>query len=211
MKKQSLELPFSPPMITINSIMTEMESDTDTMSPANIKSSSTQRNDMCYLSPFTSVVSDDRTISESNLSSSGYSSMASPAPSRCGSNNPLYVYDMDDCPTNGKYHKMLTIRRSSSHGKTCDHSSHDILFESNDEDGASDDHIDEQIHRIKANESSEHLISATDAVLDTGKNISLDEPLQMQKLQLPTIIIQTEGAGKKTVSPNSSRSESPIR
>lgn len=66
--------------------MTEMESDTDTMSPANIKSNQLclpRTSDMCYLSPFSSVGRGNRTISdESNLSSSGYSSMASPAPSR---------------------------------------------------------------------------------------------------------------------------------
>lgn len=66
--------------------MTEMESDTDTMSPANIKTNQLclpRTSDMCYLSPFSSVGRGDRTISdESNLSSSGYSSMASPAPSR---------------------------------------------------------------------------------------------------------------------------------
>ena len=36
----------------------------------------------CYLSPFSVSSRGDRTTSESNLSSSGYSSMASPAPSR---------------------------------------------------------------------------------------------------------------------------------
>lgn len=105
-KPATLELPFNAPTITINAIMTEMESDTDTMSPANIKGSTQlclPRNDMCYLSPFSSVSRGDRTISESNLSSSGYSSMASPAPSRCGSSNPLY-------PNDGKYLDSLATR-----------------------------------------------------------------------------------------------------
>lgn len=52
---------------------------------------------MCYLSPFSICTRGDRTISESNLSSSGYSSMASPGPSRCGSSNPLN--DMDGSGT----------------------------------------------------------------------------------------------------------------
>lgn len=52
---------------------------------------------MCYLSPFSICAREDRAPSESNLSSSGYSSMASPGPSRCGSNNPLYPSgDIDD-------------------------------------------------------------------------------------------------------------------
>lgn len=123
-KPATLELPFSPPTITINAIMTEMESDTDTMSPAN-KSSiqlGLPRNDMCYLSPFSSVCRGDRTISESNLSSSGYSSMASPAQSRCGSSNPLYPNDDDSTcgpSSSSKFHKMLNMRRSS-HGKSCE-------------------------------------------------------------------------------------------
>lgn len=49
---------------------------------------------MTYLSPFSMCSRGDRTISESNLSSSGYSSMASPGPSRCGSNNPLLPGEM---------------------------------------------------------------------------------------------------------------------
>lgn len=127
-KPAPFELPFKPPTITINAIMTEMESDTDTMSPATTKSGNhllLPRHDMCYLSPFSNVTRGERTISESNLSSSGYSSMASPAPSRCGSSNPLYPNDIDEggCGPSGqgtKLHKMITMRRSSSHGKHCD-------------------------------------------------------------------------------------------
>lgn len=51
---------------------------------------------MCYLSPFSICTRGDRTTSESNLSSSGYSSMASPGPSRCGSNNPLFPGESED-------------------------------------------------------------------------------------------------------------------
>lgn len=54
---------------------------------------------MCYLSPFSICTRGDRAPSESNLSSSGYSSMASPGPSRCGSNNPLFPSEMDDAGT----------------------------------------------------------------------------------------------------------------
>lgn len=98
------------------------------MSPATTKSGNNlclPRSDMCYLSPFSIVTRGDRTISESNsnLSSSGYSSMASPAPSRCGSCNPLYPNDIEDGGPSGqstKLHKMITMRRSSSHGKQCE-------------------------------------------------------------------------------------------
>ncbi|XP_024085463.1 uncharacterized protein LOC106663479 isoform X2 [Cimex lectularius] len=90
-KPNSLDLPCPPPIITVTCSMTEGESDAD--SPA-IKSGPTG---MCYLSPFSMCSRNDRTTSESNLSSSGYSSMASPGPSRCGSNNPL-------CPTDEEHH-----------------------------------------------------------------------------------------------------------
>lgn len=82
-------------MVTAN--LSEAESDLDsTMSPAIPKQSSGNNllgvpgaSGMCYLSPFSIVARTERTTSESNLSSSGYSSMASPGPSRCGSSNPL--------------------------------------------------------------------------------------------------------------------------
>lgn len=250
-KPASFELPFKPPTITINAIMTEMESDTDTMSPATTKSGNhllLPRSDMCYLSPFSSVGRGDRTISESNLSSSGYSSMASPAPSRCGSSNPLYPNDMDDggCGPSGqnsKLHKMISMRRSSSHGKQCEgevgeaahggdctdcvtsphapehrhgrqHRSYsetfsdDILLESNDE-GIGTDHIDDKIEEgeIRSAKELEHYIGKE--LLDSGKKIMGDEQTAMSQLQLPTIVIQTDGS-EKVLSPVSSRSESPI-
>ncbi|XP_055525442.1 uncharacterized protein LOC129718573 isoform X3 [Wyeomyia smithii] len=103
-KPGSLDLPFEPPMITITSNMSELESDADCMSPAatgkpngatrlGVTGSSVG---MCYLSPFSMCTRGDRAPSESNLSSSGYSSMASPGPSRCGSNNPLCPSEMED-------------------------------------------------------------------------------------------------------------------
>lgn len=231
--------------------MTEMESDTDTMSPATTKSGNhllLPRNDMCYLSPFSIVTRGDRTISESNLSSSGYSSMASPAQSRCGSSNPLYPNDIDDggCGPSGqnsKLHKMITMRRSSSHGKQCDGGtgggvsggdctdcasspgapehrhcrrhrsdsetfSDDILLESNDE-GIETDHIDEKIEEgeIRSAKELEHYIGKE--LVDSGKKIMCDEQMAMSQLQLPIIVIQSDGT-EKCLSPVSSRSESPI-
>lgn len=234
-----------------------MESDTDTMSPATTKSGNhllLPRSDMCYLSPFSIVSRGDRTISESNLSSSGYSSMASPAQSRCGSSNPLYPNDTDDgsCGPSGKnsqLHKMITMRRSSSHGKQCEsgasgggnsvgdcmecatspssiehrhcrqHRSdsetfsddillEDILLESNDE-GIGTDHIDEKIEEgeIRSAKELEHYIEKE--LLDSGKKIMCEEQIAMSQLQLPIIVIQSDGT-ENALSPVSSRSESPI-
>lgn len=231
--------------------MTEMESDTDTMSPATTKSGNhllLPRHDMCYLSPFSIVTRGDRTISESNLSSSGYSSMASPAPSQCGSSNPLYPNDMDDsgCGPSGqntKLRKLITMRRSSSHGKQCEGGasgsnsgsvctecatspgarehrqgrqhrsdsetfSDDILLESNDE-GIGTDHIDEKIEdgEIRSAKELEHYIEKE--LLDSGKKLMCDDQIAMSQLQLPIIVIQSDGTDK-ALSPVSSRSESPI-
>lgn len=120
-KAASLDFPFVPPLITIT---TNIDDTTTDQSDAEANSLASQvsahRGDahhgnqggllglpgtggsgssgMCYLSPFSIVTRGDRAPSESNLSSSGYSSMASPGPSRCGSNNPLFS-EMDDSGT----------------------------------------------------------------------------------------------------------------
>ena len=72
---QSIDHPT--PMITVTMNPSELESDTD--SPVT-----TNKPHMCYLSPFPGAM---RTTSESNLSSSGYCSTASPSTSRRGSMN----------------------------------------------------------------------------------------------------------------------------
>lgn len=222
--------------------MTEMESDTndtDTMSPANIKCSTQglglPRNDMCYLSPFSSVGRGDRTISESNLSSSGYSSMASPAPSRCGSSN-LYPNDTDDSgPSNGSNTKFRKNRSNSMQGGKSGESSYghcssgsgsteqhgrnkqrsdsetlsdDVLVESNDE-GIGTDHIEEKTEATDARNAKDLENFIAKELLDSGKKIMSEDQPTMSQLQLPTIMIQSEGSDK--ISPVSSRSESPIR
>ena len=112
------------PSITITP-MSEMESDADSspnlkdarslscfgtnsspMGSINTVPTSTntsQASGMQYLSPFpvgvqmhTTGNSNSRTASESNLSSSGYSSMASPGPSRSGSFNPICASESED-------------------------------------------------------------------------------------------------------------------
>ncbi|XP_059470868.1 uncharacterized protein LOC132193927 isoform X2 [Neocloeon triangulifer] len=86
-KPGSLELPTAPPMITVTNTLSEFESDADTPAAVGVKVAA--QGPMCFLSPFAMRGNDPRTASESNLSSSGYSSMASQGPSRCGSSNPL--------------------------------------------------------------------------------------------------------------------------
>ncbi|ETN63746.1 hypothetical protein AND_004532 [Anopheles darlingi] len=147
-KPSSLDLPFEPPIITITSNSSEvMSSDADLQSPgpsgaaAAAAAAAGHRTGylgppgasaggsgggggggtMCYLSPFSMCGRGDRAPSESNLSSSGYSSMASPGPSRCGSSNPLFPANESDDPGSGPagpsyagFHSLLSSRRQAA-------------------------------------------------------------------------------------------------
>lgn len=168
-KPTSLDLPAVPPLITVTCNMSEAESDIESISPINKNSVhlGVPPGGMTYLSPFSIVTRGDHTASESNLSSSGYSSMASPGPSRCGSSNPLCPSEMEDPGPPGPGSTNLhSMRRSTapiiktSNINTCNESkeeererrgrsdsetlSDDLLLESNDE-GIGTDHIDEKI------------------------------------------------------------------
>ncbi|XP_068905882.1 uncharacterized protein [Tenebrio molitor] len=165
-KPNSLDLPCVPPMITITCNLSEAESDAESMSPANKAAGhlGVAPGGMSYLSPFSMGARGDHNASESNLSSSGYSSMASPGPSRCGSSNPLCPSEMEDQgpPGSGSAHRRPSPvlktnsnpsergdidkntedqRRGRSDSETL---SDDPLLESNDE-GIGTDHIDEKI------------------------------------------------------------------
>jgi len=122
------------PSITITP-MSELESDADSspnlkdtrsmscfagnVSPIN--KGTNQTAGMQYLSPFTITVpipttcsGNSRTTSDSNLSSSGYSSMASPGPSRSGSFNPICASESEDASSG-------TPTKLNCGGPTCFH------------------------------------------------------------------------------------------
>lgn len=167
-KPTSLDLPNAPPLITITCNLSEAESDAEPASPA-VKLPGHHGGPpggMTYLSPFSMAHRGDQHASESNLSSSGYSSMASPGPSRCGSNNPLCPSEMEDQGPSGSgaclrrqsvdpviknpatqqcgesnTNQKGEQRRGRSDSETL---SDDPLLESNDE-GIGTDHIDEKI------------------------------------------------------------------
>lgn len=86
--------------------------------------------------------------------------------------------------------------------------SDEVLLESNDE-GIGTDHLDEKIEdgEIKSAKELEIYIGKE---MDNGKNIP-EEPICMAQLQLPLIVIQSDGGVEKGISPVSSRSESPLR
>ncbi|VEN60310.1 unnamed protein product, partial [Callosobruchus maculatus] len=165
-KPTSLDLPGAPPMITITCNMSEVESDGDSISPAvNVVATTVG---MTYLSPFSMSTRGEHNASESNLSSSGYSSMASPGPSRCSSSNPLCPSEMEDQGPHGSGHggghrrQSTPILKSNTSTVACSSNekpqqqgqrrgrsdsetlSDDPLLESNDE-GIGTDHIDEKI------------------------------------------------------------------
>ncbi|XP_049525516.1 uncharacterized protein LOC119461779 [Dermacentor silvarum] len=84
-RKYSVDLPMPKILITAN--MSSCESE-EAPSPPRTPNPSCKT--MNYLSPLTIMCSSaDRTISESNLSTSGYSSLSSPGLSRCNSSSPI--------------------------------------------------------------------------------------------------------------------------
>lgn len=163
-KPTSLDLPSAPPLITITCNMSEVESDNDSsISPATkgVTRLGDPSGGMTYLSPFSMNARGEHTASESNLSSSGYSSMASPGPSRCGSSNPLCPSEMEDGGPGGSHRRQsLTpvLKSTSPSGVEANKNVHqqrrgrsdsetlsdDPMVESNDE-GIGTDHIDEKI------------------------------------------------------------------
>lgn len=245
-KPGSLDFPFVPPMITITANLNdELESDAEFLSPATTKAAPMNRlcvphtAQMTYLSPFSICARGDRAPSEGNLSSSGYSSMASPGPSRCNSNNPLCLDELHDGGSGSGNHGMsiavpprrqLSLLKKcgelsatgSSNGGTNEHFeqfrrrsdsetlSDEALLESNDE-GIGTDHLDEKIEdgEIKNVKELESYIGKD--LLESGRiMLNQEEPVTMSQLQLPSIVIQSEGSSFDKLSPVSSRSESPL-
>lgn len=229
-------------MITITCNLSEAESDAESISPA-AKSSGhhhgASASGMTYLSPFSMSARGDHTASESNLSSSGYSSMASPGPSRCGSSNPLCPSEMEDQgpPGSGQTPRRQSITpvlKTSSNPTECANKtneeqrrgrsdsetlSDDPQMESNDDEGIGTDHIDEKIDEgeVKSAKELEVFMVNDETSLDK-KSASLENtmerllpPTNKNSLQLPSIVIQCESLScEKHLSPMSSRSESPL-
>ncbi|OXA61797.1 Protocadherin Fat 1 [Folsomia candida] len=92
------ENPLVPPTITINQSSEAESSSDDTPAQRHML----LRPNLCFLSPFAGT--SDRIPSESNLSTSGYSSMASPCPSRCPSVSPLCPSEAEDYHTCSHLH-----------------------------------------------------------------------------------------------------------
>ncbi|XP_063229189.1 nascent polypeptide-associated complex subunit alpha, muscle-specific form-like [Bacillus rossius redtenbacheri] len=219
-KPASLDLPCPPPLITVTCNMSEAESDAEVASPVKkLAEHPGPASGMTYLSPFSMCSRADRAASESNLSSSGYSSMASPGPSRCGSNNPLCPSELEDGPAARSRPPPAPLRPPAAAPEVatpgplqepCDAApdcgdsetqSDDPLAESNDE-GIGTDHLDEKIDEGE-------LKSAKELQVFIGKEAESSPCRSM--LQLPSIVVQEAGGGAdKHLSPVSSRSESPL-
>lgn len=214
-----------PPLITVTYNETE-ESD-EPMSPRPPPPSG----NMCYLSPFSMSARGERAPSESNLSSSGYSSMASPGPSRCGSSNPLCPSEMEDPGSGGGpscfQRRRPLMKTNSSPAASNDDSkerrrgrsdsetlSDDPLLESNDEGIGTDERVDDVPSSAKEMEISlKETLDIPVLVSPSGvtkcsivKCVSVERGLDEKAcLRPPTLI--AEGS---QLSPVSSRSESPL-
>jgi hypothetical protein len=212
-KPGSLDFPFVPPMITITANMSEAESDAEFLSPATSKMPNKLMPTvagMSYLSPFSMCTRGDRAPSEGNLSSSGYSSMASPGPSRCSSNSKLCANETDDIhsgisisiprrhqsilkktddvdKTTGTKHKIEGFRKRSDSETLSD----ETLLESNDE-GIGTDHLDEKIEDgdIRSAKELEDFIGKE--LIENGKSL-----LGPEESTAPTAIDCAVGIGTR--------------
>lgn len=177
----------------------------------------------------------ERAPSESNLSSSGYSSMASPGPSRCGSSNPLCPSEMEDPGSGGGpscfQRRRPLMKTNSSPAASNDDSkerrrgrsdsetlSDDPLLESNDEGIGTDERVDDvptsakEMELVGLKESLD--VPQTTLCSPSGvtkcsivKCISVERGLDEKAcLRPPTLLSE----GSRPLSPVSSRSESPL-
>lgn len=228
-KAGSLDFPFAPPIITITANMSD-ESDAEFLSPSTPKNLLMPNKN--YLSPFSMGTRNERAPSEGNLSSSGYSSMASPGPSRCSSNSKLCANEMDtilsiQVPSTAsmRHHHSILKRPTDSIDRITGRNKDDIggfrkrsdsetlsdetLLESNDE-GIGTDHLDEKIEEGQINSAKDLEAFIGKEFFENGKSLmNSEDVVMMSQLQLPSIVINTE-QGVDKLSPVSSRSESPL-
>lgn len=221
-----------PPLITVTCNASE-ESD-EPLSPRPPPPAG----NMCYLSPFSMSARGERAPSESNLSSSGYSSMASPGPSRCGSSNPLCPSEMEDPGSGGGGSGFQSRRRplmktNSSPATSNDDSnerrrgrsdsetlSDDPLLESNDEGIGTDEKVDDVLPSSAKEMETLVVLKET---LDVPQ-ATLCSPSGVTKCSIVKCISVERGLDEKAclrpptllsdcsrpLSPVSSRSESPL-
>lgn len=220
-----------PPLITVTYNASE-ESD-EPLSPRPPPPTA----NMCYLSPFSMSARGERAPSESNLSSSGYSSMASPGPSRCGSSNPLCPSEMEDPGSGGgpscfQSRRRPLMKTNSSPTASGDDSkerrrgrsdsetlSDDPLLESNDEGIGTDERVDDVPSSAKEMETLVVLketleVPQTTLCTPSGvtkcsivKCISVERGLDEKASLKPPALVSE---CSRPLSPVSSRSESPL-
>lgn len=207
-----------PPMITITGF-DETEFEAEPLSP-HVSSSKIKSSKMTYLSPFF-VYSRDRIPSESNLSSSGYSSMASPN----GSNHKLCINDIDESKYGElsvsiniephlvlkepqfndeclKIEKMINYRNPSDPEMLSD----ETFVESNDE-GIGTDQLDDKAEKENIKMAKDLKMLIGNKLLERNKYFGKNEDsVSMSQLQIPSIIIH----GLEKNSPISTPSESSL-
>ncbi|XP_026811687.1 uncharacterized protein LOC113552887 isoform X1 [Rhopalosiphum maidis] len=208
-KPISLDLPAPPPVITVTCMS---DSDTESVTTKNGTDSSKNGGGMCYLSPFSMCSRADRIASESNLSSSGYSS----GPSRCNSNTRLCPLDCGEEP-----------RRISPliHTPEIREMDSETTFSENDDEGfdtetaePKTDHHHYRNTELEAETQKSGLTTTSLKVYTSGSEPeALGRHPQQQQQPVPSITVQqypstlhlsTDMLYEK--SPVSSRSESPL-
>lgn len=114
---------------------------------------------------------------------------------------------LKSCQKGSKSNTAANDHRQRLHSRSDSETlSDEVLLESNDE-GIGTDHLDEKIEdgEIRSAKELEIYIGK-----ETVENVK-EEPICMAQLQLPLIVIQSDGGVEKGLSPVSSRSESPLR
>lgn len=198
-KPISLDLPAPPPVITVTCM-----SDSDTEESATTKngtdSSSKNGTGMCYLSPFSMCSRADRIASESNLSSSGYSS----GPSRCNSNTRLCPLECGE-ETGGRRTSPLI------HAPEIREMDSETTYSENDDEGFDTETADAIRDRV-AVATTAKTMTATAATVDRGKHyrcvqetaeLEMAEPLKCATLATTTTKTNNNNNNNRYPSPPS--------
>lgn len=217
-KPISLDLAAPPPVITVTCMS---DSDTESVTTKNGTDSSKNGGGMCYLSPFSMCSRADRIASESNLSSSGYSS----GPSRCNSNTRLCPLDCGEEPRriSPLIHSTPGIREMDS----------ETTFSEMDDEGFDTETADPETMTGNRAKRLHHMMHYRDAELEeaettgataaglkaygSGPEPEAQHAQQQQQQPVPSITVQQYPSALHLStdmiydkSPVSSRSESPL-
>lgn len=209
-KPVSLDLPAPPPVITVTCMS---DSDTESVTTKNGTDSSKNGGGMCYLSPFSMCSRADRIASESNLSSSGYSS----GPSRCNSNTRLCPLEIEEPPRRmSPLIHTPEIREADSETTFSENDDEGFDTETTDAQTAANDGGKRKLKHCRSLGSELEVESSQKPLLRHSSSATESDPPYRHQ-PLPSITVQQypsslhlSTADMLERSPVSSRSESPL-